>query len=208
MASEHQASKAPTMNTFEKVLFAGRWILAPIYLCLMIAMAIHSITCFSQLWELAKHCWAMDIRTDEMMIGVLNIVDLSMLGNLVVMVNIGGYSIFVRRLAIVDRLSQPQWLDHLDSTRLKVKMGLSLIGVSSIQLLKDFVDISHVDPEDLYRQIGLHGVFVLSTLAVAVIGKLTQHSPQMTECSDAQVRRILKALASENEAKQAEHSEH
>jgi len=170
--------KRQTVDLVESLFFQSRWILAPMYIALMLALVVYSFKCVAELWDLLHHFF--ELSEGEVMVGILNLVDISMVGNLVIMITIGGYSIFLRRLHISDSRTRPQWLDHIDTTRLKVKMGLSLIGVSSIYLLKSFISAEHVDPKTLHMQIAIHLVFVLSTLVVAIIFKLTTGNDHST----------------------------
>lgn len=151
----------------EKFVYSGRYILAPMYCGLVVAILLYSYKFTVELYELCHKI--LHISEEQLMLGVLSLVDITMVGNLIVMIMIGGWHIFVKKLNISER---PQWLDHLDTGILKVKMGMSLVGVSSIHLLKAFVDPAREATDDLNKQVMLHIVFVVSTLVMAIIHKL------------------------------------
>jgi uncharacterized protein (TIGR00645 family) len=105
------------------------------------------------------------LNKEEIMLAVISLVDQVMIGNLVIMILIGSYSIFVKRLQILPK-DAPKWLDSITSGTLKIKMGMSLVGVSSIHLLKDFVE-PDVSWPVIWKHLFIHCVFLLSTLALA-----------------------------------------
>ena len=152
-------------DLYGSTLYAGRWLLSPVYLGLMVALFLYSLRCVFEVVDMVRNF--AHVSEPELMVTILNLLDISMVGNLVVMVAIGGYSIFLRRLHLSHRTDKPQWLDHIDSTALKVKMGLSLIGVSSVYLLKAFVQADSVSNTTLTKMIVIHMVFVVSTVAIA-----------------------------------------
>lgn len=153
-------------DSFQAIIFAGRWTIAPMYAGLLIALIIYSYKFCTLLAALVTQMFT--ISEEHLMLSVLSLVDISMVGNLIIMIMIGGYSIFLRRINLHGRENRPQWLDHINSGTLKVKMGTSLIGVSSIHLLKDFVGETGIN----YKHIIIHLIFVASTLALAFTDKL------------------------------------
>lgn len=160
----------------EHLVFGGRWMLAPMYLGLVVAISLYTYRFVLALYSL---CLALPtIQEEALMLGVLNLVDITMVGNLIVMIMIGGWHIFVRTLNYQNR---PQWLLRIDSGVLKIKMGMSLIGVSSIHLLKAFINAEHSPWEVLAKLITIHLVFVLSTLVLAYIYTLQHPSGETNE---------------------------
>lgn len=106
------------------------------------------------------------------MLGVLTLVDITMVANLLIMVIIGGYSTFVSRLNIDKHSDKPEWLQKVDAGTLKVKLAGSLVGVSGIHLLQIFINIENKDPEDVKWQVIIHIVFLISSLALAFTEKM------------------------------------
>lgn len=174
-------------NLLEKAIFESRWILAPMYLGLIVAETLYAYKFLEQLLEMCKHI--LTLSEEEMLLMLLGLVDFTMVANLVVMTMMGGYSIFIKRM-VVCRDQRPQWLDHVDSTTLKIKMGMSLVGVSSIHLLKTFVDADKANWHVLGMQISIHVLFVVSTVAMAVTYRLSHpqgqwaHTPPMPNGHD------------------------
>jgi uncharacterized protein (TIGR00645 family) len=167
--------KLSASGFFEWIIFTSRWILAPMYLGLIAAELVYAFKFCQELIDMCTHL--LTLTEEEMLIGLLGLVDFTMVANLVVMIVMGGYSIFIRRM-VVSREERPQWLDHVDSTTLKIKMGMSLIGVSSIHLLKTFIDADKANWHTLSMQLSIHGMFVLSTIAMAVIYRISHDKDQ------------------------------
>lgn len=159
---------------FESFIYGGRWVIVPMYVGLLVTLFIYTWRFLIQLYVLCRDCSGM--TEGNLMLGVLGLVDLTMIGNLIVMIMIGSYSIFVRRLHLTGE-DRPQWLDHISSGTLKVKIGMSLVGISSIHLLKDFIDAEALSREYIGRQIVIHLVFVLSTIAIAYTERIL-HAPK------------------------------
>ena len=109
------------------------------------------------------------------MLVVLALIDVMMAPNLLIMVIIGGYETFVSRLNVEGHPDQPEWLDQVDATVLQVKLGLSIIGISSIHLLKTFINAANYDTKVLMWQTLIHITFLRSALAVAHTDRLLRH---------------------------------
>ena len=158
-------------NTTEYLIFAARWFQAPIYLGLVIGTGLYTFKFMEELAYLASKI--NELEEIDVMLGILGLIDISMVMNLLVIVIVGGYSIFTSRLDFEGVEDKPQWLDHLDADRLKVKLSTSLASVSGVHLLKTFMDIhSEAKTEGLkalYYEIGIHLVFILSSLMLAWI---------------------------------------
>lgn len=154
---------------FETFIYGGRWVIVPMYIGLLVTLVIYT---WKFIFELIGLCHTFSCLPEaELMLRVLGLVDLVMIGNLILMIMIGSYSIFVRKFHLPED-DKPQWLEHISSGTLKVKIGTSLIGISSIHLLKDFIDAEALSREYIGRHVVIHIVFVLSTLAVALTDRI------------------------------------
>ena len=107
------------------------------------------------------------------MLSVLGLIDVVMIANLLIMVIIGGYETFVSRLNLKDHPDQPEWLSHVNAGILKVKLATALIGISSIHLLKTFINAERLEPTMMLWQVIIHITFVASAIALAGIDRLT-----------------------------------
>jgi uncharacterized protein (TIGR00645 family) len=151
----------------ESFIFFSRWILVPMYLGLILVECVYAYRFFVELFHICLI--TKSITEPELLVGVLGLVDISMIGNLIAMITIGGYSIFVREIKFSNVANVPKWVNGITSGTLKVKMGGSLIGVSSIHLLKSFINIEHCEVRDVMLQITIHLVFVISTIAMCLV---------------------------------------
>jgi uncharacterized protein (TIGR00645 family) len=167
-------TKNPVAKFFENVteylIFASRWIQAPMYLGLIFGSGLYLFKFFEELVHIAN-----DLHKDtevEVMLGILGLIDASMVLNLLIIVIIGGYSIFTSKIDFDEQEDRPQWLDHLDAGRLKIKLATSLASISGVHLLKTFIDIHSQtkkaeDLEALKYEIIIHLVFIVSALMLA-----------------------------------------
>lgn len=155
----------------EYLIFAARWFQAPIYLGLVFGTALYTYKFMEELAVMAKNIESME--EIDVMLSVLGLIDISMVMNLLVIVIIGGYSIFTSRIDFEGLEDRPQWLDHLDADRLKVKLSTSLASISGVHLLKTFMDIHSEsktgDLAALNYEIAIHIIFILSSLMLAWI---------------------------------------
>ncbi len=159
----------------EHLIYGSRWILAPLYAGLVLAMALYSYKFIEELYHLFVNI--NHIEESEVMLSLLNLVDITMVGNLVLMIMIGGYSIFVRKIEFIKVENRPQWLNQINSGTLKVKMGMSLIGVSSIHLLKAFINAEKMEWKTVSILITIHTLFIISTLALGLTDKMLHPTP-------------------------------
>jgi uncharacterized protein (TIGR00645 family) len=161
----------PVETALEKIVFASRWIQAPMYLGLIVASVLFA---WKFAVELAHITFSLSHLTEtQLMMGVLTLVDIVMVGNLLVMVVIGGYATFVSHLGSVENHEdRPDWLDHVDAGTLKIKMATALVGISGIHLLKAFIDISEMQTRDVMWQVIIHGVFLVSAVMLAWTEKI------------------------------------
>lgn len=163
----------------EAILFAGRWLQAPLFLGLIFASLLYAYRFLLELKEITLHI--NEVTSEELLIGVLGLVDMTMVANLIIMVVIGGYTLFVSKLHIADSEDRPEWLDKTTAATLKIKLASSLIGVSGIHLLKTFIELSHngghaPDNMAVMWQVIIHGVFLLSSIVLAVSERIL-HPP-------------------------------
>lgn len=155
---------------FEMVVFASRWIQAPLYAGLIVAELLYAYKFLAELFHMVHD--VRELPEVVFMLGILSLVDITMVANLLTMVVIGGYATFVSKLDLEGHRDRPDWLSHVDPGTIKVKLAASLIGVSSIHLLKAFVNISNVDPDRLKWQILIHLTFLGSAILLAWTDKL------------------------------------
>lgn len=167
-------------NFLEAVIFSSRWIQAPIYGGLIVGAMLYT---YKFLVELIHLTATVNTITEEvLMLGILTLVDITMVLNLLVMVIIGGYATFVSRIHLDHHEDRPDWLEKINAGTLKVKLAGALVGISGIHLLKSFVDIGKKDPEQVKWQIIIHVVFLLSTIALAYTEKIlhdSDHKPKV-----------------------------
>ena len=155
----------------ERGIFATRWLLAPIYVGLIVGLVLVVIKFFEELWNLVRD---MPDAVDDMTVAILSLVDIALVANLLLIVVFAGYENFVSRLSVAeDHVDKPTWMGHVDFSGLKMKLIGSLVAISAILLLKDFVNISNpkyeVDYHAIGWQIGIHLTFVVSGLIFAIM---------------------------------------
>ncbi len=161
-------------NIFEKIIFSSRWIQAPIYGGLIVGSALYA---YKFLVELIHLCATIGTISEEvLMLGILTLVDISMVLNLLIMVIIGGYATFVSRMNLQNHEDRPDWLEKIDAGTLKVKLAGALVGISGIHLLKSFININNKDFQQVQWQIVIHAVFLFSTLLLAYTEKVLHSS--------------------------------
>ena len=161
-------------NTIEGLIFFSRWLQAPIYLGLIIGSLLYVYKFCEELATLAIKITS--ITEVQAMLMILGLIDISMVMNLLVIVIIGGYSIFTSKIDFDEQEDRPHWIDHLDADRLKVKLATSLASISGVHLLKTFIDIhsesSKKGLEALKYEIIIHLVFIISALVLAWIARI------------------------------------
>lgn len=157
---------------FEIMIFASRWIQAPLYAGLIVAELLYAYKFLTELGEMVYHLGT--LTETVFMLGILSLIDITMVANLLTMVVIGGYATFVSKLDLEGHRDRPDWLSHVDPGTIKVKLAASLIGISSIHLLKAFVNVSNVSAEHIKWQILIHMTFLGSAILLAYTDKLMQ----------------------------------
>ena len=164
------------LGTLGSFIFLSRWLQAPLYLGLIVAQGVYVYHFLKELWHLVEK--APDIEETTIMLTVLGLVDVVMIANLLIMVIIGGYETFVSRLDLEGHPDQPEWLSHVNAGVLKVKLATALIGISSINLLKTFIEVSTkaVPDNTIMWQLLLHLTFVLSALLLAITDRISNQT--------------------------------
>ncbi|WP_264050024.1 TIGR00645 family protein [Methylobacterium flocculans] len=157
-------------SLFEKALFASRWLLAPFYGALAIGILVLLVKLLQELAHFVLHMW--DATESQVVLGVLTMVDLSLTASLLVIVMFSGYENFVSKIDHADHKDWPAWMGTIDFTGLKLKLVSSIVAISAISLLKAFMDLKAMSDRDLYWLVGIHMVFVVSGLLMALTDRL------------------------------------
>lgn len=172
-----QSEKKLRENVLGNIIFASRWLQLPIYLGLIVVQGIYAYKFTKSLYNLLVNLNEMD--SDTIMLAVLNLIDVVMIANLLVMVIVGGYETFVSKLNVDDHPDQPEWLDHVNATILKVKLSMAIISISSIHLLQTFINAHKLSEKTMMWEVIIHLSFIISAIAMAHIDRLlnsAQHS--------------------------------
>jgi len=171
-------------SLLERSIFASRWLQAPLYLGLIAALGVYAYQFFVELWHLIAGVLHLTHGTPnplehydpatQIMLRVLGLIDVVMIANLLIMVIIGGYETFVSRLHLQDHADQPEWLSHVNAGMLKVKLATALVSISSIHLLKTFIEVRDLKPgsvaintSGVMWQVIIHVIFVFSAILLA-----------------------------------------
>ncbi len=157
----------------EKTMYASRWLLAPIYLGLSLGLLALAVKFFQEI----IHVMPLLLETSEadLILLLLSLIDMALVGGLLVMVMISGYENFVSQLDIDDDAEKLSWLGKMDSTSLKAKVAASIVAISSIHLLRVFMDAANLEVEHLKWYVIIHITFVVSAFAMGYLDKLTKH---------------------------------
>ncbi len=164
-------------NSVASLIFLSRWLQAPMYLGLIVALGVYAYKFFVMLAKLIINLGSAE-ETD-ILLQVLSLIDVVMIANLLVMVIIGGYEIFVSRLHIDEHPDQPEWLSHVDAGVLKIKLGMALVSISSIHLLRSFINTGNMTEHTLKWEVIIHCVLLVSVIFIALTDWLIQHKAQM-----------------------------
>lgn len=155
-------------------IFSSRWLQAPLYIGLIVAQAIYVQRFIKEVWHLLT---TLKVCSDnEIMLIVLGLIDVVMISNLLIMVIIGGYETFVSKLEMDDHPDSPDWLSHVNANTMKIKLSMALVGISSIHLLKTFINAEILKPETMKWQVIIHITFILSSIALAYTTKLSSQN--------------------------------
>lgn len=157
----------------ERSIYTSRWLLAPIYLGLSVALLGLGLKFFQELAHMLPHVFA--LAEADLVLVILSLIDMALVGGLLVMVMLSSYENFVSRLDIGDETEKLGWLGKMDSSSLKNKVAASIVAISSIHLLKVFMNAANIDNDKLLWYVILHLTFVLSAFAMGILDKLTRH---------------------------------
>ena len=180
------------MNLLSSVIFGSRWLQMPLYLGLILAQAVYVFHFGLELYHLIGAAFGNQSDVDALvksigyvseakltglnetviMLVVLALIDVVMISNLLIMVIVGGYETFVSRMNLQDHPDQPEWLSHVNASVLKVKLATAIIGISSIHLLKTFINAANYSEKVLLWQTLIHMTFLFSAMAIAYTDKL------------------------------------
>ncbi|MFT4194482.1 TIGR00645 family protein [Ottowia sp.] len=192
MSDPAQSPANRPLRPLPAIIFASRWLQLPLYLGLIAAQAVYVVHFLVELWHLIEAAFGnqhalqalvtsigyksdvavTSLNETVIMLVVLALIDVVMISNLLIMVIVGGYETFVSRLDLEGHRDQPEWLSHVNASVLKVKLALSIIGISSIHLLKTFINAGNYTDKVLVAQTAIHVVFLLSAMAIAYTDKL------------------------------------
>jgi uncharacterized protein (TIGR00645 family) len=187
---------APSLRPIPRFIFASRWLQLPLYVGLIAAQGVYVFHFWVELVHLLEAAFgnqnalqalvnSIGYKSDVtvtalnetiIMLVVLALIDVVMISNLLIMVIVGGYETFVSRLDIEGHPDQPEWLSHVNASVLKVKLATAIIGISSIHLLKTFINAANYDNKVLIAQTAIHITFLLSAMAIAYTDKLMSHN--------------------------------
>ncbi|MBP6116194.1 MAG: TIGR00645 family protein [Neisseriaceae bacterium] len=158
-------------HLIENMIYISRWLLAPIYLGLSLALLMLGIIFFKEAFHTLQIIF--NIAEADLILQVLALVDLALVGGLIVMVMISGYENFVSQLNLADNADKLNWLGTMDASSLKMKVAASIVAISSIHLLRIFMKLEQVDADKIKWYILIHLTFVLSAFAMGYLDKLT-----------------------------------
>lgn len=174
---EHQPPKKHTalkLKPLSAILFGSRWLQMPLYLGLIVAQAVYVYLFWVELAHLVME--TPHLTEERIMLVVLGLIDVVMISNLLIMVIVGGYETFVSRLGLEGHPDEPDWLSHVNANVLKVKLATAIIGISSIHLLKTFINAPNLEEKTMLWQVAIHMSFVLSAIGIALIDRLMSHN--------------------------------
>lgn len=158
----------------ERAMYASRWILAPVYLGVSIALLALSVKFFQELYHFLPHL--LEAEESDLVLKVLTLIDLTLVGNLTVVVMFSGYENFVSQMDIGLSTEKLGWLGTHDYGSLKMKVALSIVAISSIHLLKVFMNVQQTDNDKILWYVVIHLTLVVSALLMGIIDKLAKHS--------------------------------
>jgi uncharacterized protein (TIGR00645 family) len=190
-------TSAPRSKVLPNFIFASRWLQVPLYLGLIVAQCVYVFQFWVELAHLVEAAMgnkealaqlvastgykseggAHILNETIIMLVVLALIDVVMISNLLIMVIVGGYETFVSRLNLENHPDQPEWLSHVNASMLKVKLATAIIGISSIHLLKTFINAANYEEKVLMWQTLIHIAFLFSALAIAAADRVMPSKP-------------------------------
>ncbi|MGB9108177.1 MAG: YqhA family protein [Telluria sp.] len=199
---ESQSSSVPRKRSaLAGFMFASRWLQLPLYLGLILAQCVYVFHFWVELKDLVLAAMGNEaalqhifqavavpgaplpdkLNETTIMLVVLGLIDVVMISNLLIMVIVGGYETFVSRMYLEDHPDQPEWLSHVNASVLKTKLAMAIIGISSIHLLKTFINANSYEPKVLISQTTIHVVFLLSAMAIAYTDRIMTNTASSTK---------------------------
>jgi len=193
--------QSPWVSGVGYLIFFSRWLQAPLYLGLIVAQLIYLWVFAQELWHLGDEVINHGEKVTEasVMLAVLGLIDVVMIANLLIMVVIGGYETFVSKIRIDGHPDQPEWLSHVNANVLKVKLAMAIIGISSIHLLKTFIEVGDLGAtnsenvtgesytwDGVMWQVVIHMVFIFSAIALAWIDRMSQSIPHAAKAQSTE----------------------
>ena len=192
MQDPNGLAKVSPLRPLPNLIFASRWLQLPLYLGLIAAQAVYVVHFLLELWHLIEAAAGSQAALQQLvssigykatgnvtalnetiiMLVVLALIDVVMISNLLIMVIVGGFETFVSRMGLQGHPDQPEWLSHVNASVLKVKLATAIIGISSIHLLKTFINADNYSDRVLIAQTVIHITFLLSAMAIAYTDKL------------------------------------
>jgi uncharacterized protein (TIGR00645 family) len=159
-------------RNLERLIFASRWIMAPFYLGLVVALAMLLVKFSQELLHVAPEVFAMS--ETAVILAILTLIDLSLAGNLLLMVIFAGYENFVSKIDTAGHEDRPDWMGKVDFSGLKLKLIASIVAISGIQLLRSFMEVQSTSKEDLMWMLIIHVVFVVSGVLLAFMDLMVE----------------------------------
>ena len=171
--------KGKTLGPVPMLIFGSRWLQLPLYIGLIVAQGIYVVLFLKELFHLFMHSF--DFTEQQIMLAVLGLIDVVMISNLLVMVIVGGYETFVSRLNLQGHPDEPEWLSHVNASVLKIKLAMAIIGISSIHLLRTFIEAGGLTSgKTTYTETGvmwqvlIHLTFIISAVGIAWVDRLSE----------------------------------
>lgn len=203
MTFEQNSQRDPktSIRPIPAFIFMSRWLQLPLYLGLILAQCVYVFHFWVELSDLIGAAFGHEgalqhilnavavegapkpakLNETTIMLVVLGLIDVVMISNLLIMVIVGGYETFVSRMNLEHHPDQPEWLSHVNASVLKVKLAMAIIGISSIHLLKTFINAGAYDVKTIVAQTGIHAVFLLSALAIAYCDRIMTDTQNQTK---------------------------
>jgi uncharacterized protein (TIGR00645 family) len=193
MSTPPRSTQDPQLPALPRFIFASRWLQLPLYLGLIVAQCVYVFHFWVELTHLIEAVfgnkdalnllvssigykagpdWKPQLNETVIMLVVLGLIDVVMISNLLIMVIVGGYETFVSRMNLENHPDQPEWLSHVNASVLKVKLATAIIGISSIHLLKTFINAENYSDKVLLWQTLIHVAFLFSALAIAAADRV------------------------------------
>ena len=190
-----ERNKLRPLRPLPNLIFMSRWLQLPLYLGLIVAQAVYVWLFWQELYYLIMAAFGQEtalthildavtigaerptkLNETVIMLVVLGLIDVVMISNLLIMVIVGGYETFISRMGLEGHPDQPEWLSSVNASVLKVKLATAIIGISSIHLLKTFINAAHYEDRVIIAQTVIHSVFLLSAMAIAASDRIMPHA--------------------------------